>query len=63
MTTKISTGKQPAEHFKEVRLYQNMGYSFRLDTDKMDYLNANGFNNTIDEVMQHIPEAQAASDK
>ena len=56
-------GEAAGEHFKEVRLYQNMGYSFRLDTDKMDYLNANGFNNTIDEVMQHIPEARDASGK
>lgn len=40
----------------EVRLYQNMGYSFRLDSERMDWLNANGFHNNIDEVMAHVKD-------
>ena len=40
----------------EVRLYRTMGYSFRLDSDRMDWLNANGFHNNIDEVMAHVKD-------
>lgn len=40
----------------EVRLYRNMGYSFRLDSDRMDWLNANGYNRNIDEVMAHVKD-------
>ena len=40
----------------EVRLYRNMGYSFRLDSERMDWLNANGYNRNIDEVMAHVKD-------
>ena len=40
----------------EVRLYQNMGSEFRLDSERMDWLNANGFHNNIDEVMAHVKD-------
>lgn len=40
----------------EVRLYRNMGSEFRLDSERMDWLNANGFHNNIDEVMAHVKD-------
>lgn len=42
---------------KEARLYRNMGDSFRLDRDKMDWLQANDLCNTIEQVMEHVNEA------
>lgn len=47
-------GEGEAKDVNEVRLYRNMGYSFRLDSDRMDWLNGNGFNHNIDEVMSHV---------
>ena len=44
---------------KEVRLYRNMGDSFRLDRDKMDWLQVNDYCNTIEQVMEHVNEAAA----
>ena len=44
---------------KEVRLYRNMGDSFQLDRDKMDWLQVNDYCNTIDQVMEHVQEAAA----
>lgn len=49
-------GEEGDRSVNEVRLYQNMGYSFRLDGDRMDWLNADGFNNNIDEVMSHVKD-------
>ena len=44
---------------KEVRLYRNLGDSFQLDRDKMDWLQVNDYCNTIDQVMEHVKEAAA----
>ena len=49
-------GEEGKSSVNEVRLYRNMGYSFRLDSDRMDWLNANGFHNNIDEVMAHVKD-------
>lgn len=44
---------------QEVRLYRNRQEEgdFILDMDRMDYLNMNGLNHTIEEVMEHMEEA------
>ena len=44
---------------KEVRLYRNMGDSFQLDRDKMDWLQVNDYCNTVDQVLEHVNEAAA----
>lgn len=43
---------------QEVRLYRNRPEEgdFILDMDRMDYLNMNGFNHRIEEIMEHLGE-------
>ncbi|MCI8598096.1 MAG: hypothetical protein HFJ10_06600 [Lachnospiraceae bacterium] len=55
----ITTGEPETETFVEVRLYRNEPDSkkFILDIDKMDYLNINGLNHSIQEAMEHIEES------
>ena len=44
---------------QEVRLYRSRPEKgdFILDMDRMDYLNINGLNHTIEEIMEHVSEA------
>ncbi len=44
---------------QEVRLYRSRPErgDFILDMDRMDYLNINGLNHTIEEIMEHVSEA------
>ena len=44
---------------KEVRLYRNLGDSFQLDRDKMDWLQGNDYCNTVAQVLEHVNEARA----
>lgn len=55
----ITTGEKESETFLEARLYRNEPDKgcFVLDIDKMDYLNMNGQNHSMKEIMDHIEEA------
>ncbi len=47
------------ETFLQVRLYRNCAGEgrFVLDIDRAEYLNLNGYNHTVQEVMEHVEEA------
>ena len=54
------TGTEDQENITEVRLYRNRPdrREFALDTDRMDMLNRNQWNHSVDEVMEHMGEAE-----
>lgn len=54
------TGDEDPETITEVRLYRNHPdqKEFVLDTDRMDMLNRNQWNHSMDEVVEHMGEAE-----
>lgn len=57
-------GTAEGENLFEVRLYRNRPKEkeFTVDTDRMDYLNMNQYNRTIEDVMAHIGEYSGSAD-
>ena len=41
------------------RPYRNLGDSFQLDRDRMDWLQVNDYCNTVDQVLEYVNEARA----